>query len=62
MIATRSPSRDAGHAGPDRHDVAGELVPEDLRVLRSGQRVRLDGRHDRAGDVLVQVGAADAAR
>ena len=61
MIATRSPSAHARHAGPDRHDVAGELVPEDLRVLRAGQRVRLDGRHDRAGDVLVQVGAADAA-
>ena len=46
----------------DRDDLAGELVPEDLRVLRAGQRVRLGGRDDRAGDVLVQVGAADAAR
>ena len=52
---------DACHARTDGHDVARELVPEDLRVLRSGQRVRLDGCHDRAGDVLVQVGAADAA-
>ena len=51
----------ARHAGADRHDIAGELVPEDLRVLRPGQRVRLDGRHDRSGEVLVQVGAADAA-
>ena len=55
------PLADAGHAGADRHDVARELVPEDLRVLRSGQRVRLDRRHDRAGHVLVEIGAADAA-
>ena len=61
MIATRSPSAHARHAGADRDDVARELVAEDLRVLRAGQRVRLDGRHDRAGHVLVQVGAADAA-
>ena len=61
MIATRSPSATLGHAGADRDDVARELVPEDLRVLRAGQRVRLDGRDDRPGDVLVQVGAADAA-
>ena len=34
-------------------------MPEDLRQLRSGERVRLDRCDDRAGDVLVQVGAAD---
>ena len=52
----------AGHAGPGRHDVSRELVPKDLRVLRSGQRMRLDRRDDRAGHVLVQIGAADATR
>jgi hypothetical protein len=45
-----------------RDDLAGELVPEDLRVLRAGEWMRLDGRHDRPGRVLVQVGSADAAR
>ena len=38
MIATRSPSVDARDAGADRDDVARELVPEDLRVLRAGER------------------------
>ena len=53
---------DAGDARAGRNDVACELVPEDLRILRSGQRVRLDGRHDRSGHVLMQIGAADTAR
>ena len=53
---------DAGDARAGRNDVACELVPEDLRILRSVQRVRLDRRHDRAGHVLMQIGAADTAR
>jgi hypothetical protein len=43
-----------------RHD-RGELVPEDLGQLGTGERMRLGRDHDRAGRVLVQVGAADAA-
>ena len=53
---------DTGDARADRNDVARELVPEDLRILRSVQRVRLDRCHDRTGHVLMQIGAADAAR
>ena len=52
----------ARHAGADSDHVAGELVPEDLRILRTRERMRLDGGHDRACRVLVQVRAADAAR
>jgi hypothetical protein len=37
----------------DCHNIAGELMPEDLRILRAGQRVRLDGRHDWTRDVFV---------
>ncbi len=53
---------DARDAWTDRHHVARELVPEDLRVLCPGQRVRLDRRHDRTGHVLVEIGTADPAR
>ena len=56
------PFFDAGDSRADRDDVARELVTEDLRVLGSGERMRLDRRHDRPGDVLVQIRAADAAR
>jgi hypothetical protein len=45
----------------DGDDVGGELVPEDLRVLRAGERVRLRRGDDRPGDELVQIGPADAA-
>jgi hypothetical protein len=38
-----------------------ELVSEDLRKVRAGERVRLDRGHDRSCQVLVQVGAADPA-
>ena len=51
----------ARHARTGCHDVAGELVAEDLRVLRPGQRMGLDRRDDRPRNVLVQVGAADSA-
>ena len=51
--------RDARHTRARGDDVSREFVPEDLRVLRTGERVRLDGGHDRAGDELVQVRAAD---
>jgi hypothetical protein len=44
------------------HDFSRELVSENLRVLRSGQRVRLDRCHDRPSYILVEIGAADAAR
>ena len=52
---------DARHAGPGRNHVARELVAEDLRVLRTVQRMGLGRRHDRASCVFMQVGAADAA-
>jgi len=52
---------DAGDSRPDCQDIAGELVAEDLRVLRSSEGMRFDWRHDRTCDVLVQIGAADAA-
>lgn len=35
-------------------------MPQDLRVACPGEDVRLFRRHDRAGDVFVQVRAADA--
>jgi len=53
MIATRSPSTTRRHTRPDRNHVTRELVAEDLRILRAGQRMRLHGGHDRPGDVLV---------
>jgi hypothetical protein len=53
---------EAGHAPADLGDLAGELVAELDRVPLPGQRVgRLGRGEDRPFQVLVQVGAADAA-
>ena len=51
-----------GDPRADRHHLGRELMAEDLRIDRTGQRVRARRRDDRSGDVLVQVGTADAAR
>jgi hypothetical protein len=54
-----------GHAcdtGTGRDHIARELMPEDLWVLRTRQRMWLCRRDDRTGHVLVQVGAADPTR
>ena len=49
-------------ARPDRHHLAGELVPERDRGLLAGERVRVvDGDDDGAVAVLLEVGPADAA-
>jgi hypothetical protein len=50
------------NVGADGHDLACELMPEDLRVLRAGEGVRIDGSDYGAGDVFVQVRPTDAAR
>ena len=51
------------HALAERGDDAGELVAEGDRRFLPGDRVRVAGRRaeDRALEVFVQVGAADAA-
>src|SRR5262249_12705870 len=52
---------DARDRGADGDDLTRKLVTEDLRVLGAGERVRLDRRNYRAGDVLVEVGSTDPA-
>lgn len=53
---------EAGHAVAEADDFAAELVAEDALILEAGERVRrLHGDEYRAGQVFVQVGAADAA-
>ena len=53
---------EALHAVAELDDLAAELVAEDALALDAGERVRrFHGDEHGAGDVLVQVGAADAA-
>ena len=40
-------------------DLSREFVPQNLRICRARQGMRLDRRHDRPGDVLMQISAAD---
>jgi hypothetical protein len=50
---------DARHLSANRDDLTGELMTEDLGVLRPRQRMRLDRSDDRPGDILVEVRAAN---
>lgn len=53
---------EAAHAGAELDDLAAEFVAEDALALDAGERVGLLDRDEhRAGDVFVQVRAADAA-
>ena len=55
------PLGNAADTATRRNDIARKLVAENLRVLRSRERVRLDRSDDRTGYVLVQIRAANAA-
>lgn len=50
---------DVADAGTHGDHLAGELVPEDLRRTRAGERVRNDRNRARPARILVQVGATD---
>jgi hypothetical protein len=51
---------DTGYVAAGSDDLAGELVPEDLGQSCSRERMRLDRRDYRAGDVLMEVSATDS--
>jgi hypothetical protein len=51
---------DTGHVAAYLDNLAGELVPEDLGQLCSGQWMRFNRCDNRAGDIFVEVGAADS--